>query len=267
MGSTHDGAEHPHDLIFHPGRIGEGTKQIEDGARAELGPHLGDMAHGGMMGRREHEAEPARLDRARDRVRLARDIDAERGEHVGRARARGDRPVAVLGHGHAGAGNHESGAGGDIVRALAVAARAASIDGAFRRAYFQRARPERAGGAGDFFHRLAADAHAHEESADLRLGRGAGHDQLEGLGRFGLGEGSAFGHLAQRSADIRKRRRARARGARGHRPLLLALGRARAARRGRGRESWQAADGRAPRRCSRDGTARHARDSAYAGAP
>ena len=87
------------------------------------------------------------------------------------------------------------------------------------------------------------------------------------FGGFLLGELFAVRHFAKDSAEIRKVCHARARGARAHRPLLVARGRARAARRGRGRESSQAADGRAPRRCSRDGTARHERGNACAGDP
>ena len=52
-------AEHADDLIFRPGRIGQRPEQIENGARAELAAHLCDMAHGGVMDRREHKAEPA----------------------------------------------------------------------------------------------------------------------------------------------------------------------------------------------------------------
>ena len=61
---------------------------------------------------------------------------------------------------------------------------------------------------------------AHQQRADLRVGCAARHDQREGVGGFGLAEGLAWRHLAEDRAEIRKRRRACERGARGHRPLL-----------------------------------------------
>ena len=163
--------EHADHLIFGAGRIGERTEQIEDSADAELAPHFRHVTHGGMMDRREHEAEPALLDAARDGLRRALDIDSERREHVGRARARGDRPVAVLGDRHAGASHHEGGAGRDVVRALGVAAGAAGVDRAFRRAAPARLiAAHSAGSAGDLIDRLSADAKPHEQRADLRIG-------------------------------------------------------------------------------------------------
>jgi hypothetical protein len=61
------------------------------------------------------------------------DVDAERGQHVGRARLRGERAVAVLGDRHARAGDDEGGAGGDVVGAGRVAAGADDVDGVGRR--------------------------------------------------------------------------------------------------------------------------------------
>src|SRR6266508_4596066 len=66
--------EHAHQLIFGARRIGEGTEQIEDGADAELAPHLCYVTNRGMMNRREHEAETALLDAARDSLWPALDI-------------------------------------------------------------------------------------------------------------------------------------------------------------------------------------------------
>jgi hypothetical protein len=144
------------------------------------------------------------LDCARDRLRRAFDIDAECGEHVGGARPRGDRAVAVLGNGDARAGDDEGGAGRDIVRALGVAARAAGVDGAFRRAHRDRAGSERTGRARDLFHRLAADAKPHQEGADLRFGRAAGHDEPERFGGFALAERRAVGHAGDNGTEIGK---------------------------------------------------------------
>ena len=56
------------------------------------------------------------------------DLHAERREHVGRAGARRQRAVAVLGDRHAGARDDESRAGGDVVGAGRVAAGADDVD-------------------------------------------------------------------------------------------------------------------------------------------
>jgi hypothetical protein len=57
------------------------------------------------------------------------DVDAQRRQRVGRAGTRGERAVAVLGDGHAGARHDEGGAGGDVVGARRVAAGADDVDG------------------------------------------------------------------------------------------------------------------------------------------
>ena len=53
------------------------------------------------------------------------EIDAERLQHIGRARARRDRPVAVLGDRHAGPATTKAAQVDTLKRALAVAAGAA----------------------------------------------------------------------------------------------------------------------------------------------
>ena len=68
--------------------------------------------------------------------------------------------LPCLATGHPGAGHHESRTGRDVEGALAVAASAASVDGALRRAHGQHLGPHRAGSAGDLVHGLAANAHA-----------------------------------------------------------------------------------------------------------
>jgi hypothetical protein len=155
-------SEHADNLKFGAGRIGKRPEQIEDGARAKLGPDGGHMAHGGVMRRGKHEAEPAFGNAAGDRLGRGFDIHAKFSQHISRTRARGDRPVAVLGHRHPGAGHHKSRTGRDVEGALAVAASAASVDGALRRAHGQHLGPHRTGSAGDLVHRLPANAHGHQ---------------------------------------------------------------------------------------------------------
>ena len=112
--------EHADHLALHAGRIGERAEQIEDRAGAEFDPGRADILHRRMMRRREHEADAGLADAARRRpVRRQLDLDAERAQHVGGARARGQRAVAVLGDRHAGAGHDEGRAGRDVERARA----------------------------------------------------------------------------------------------------------------------------------------------------
>ena len=66
-------------------------------------------------------------------VGVERDVDAERLEHVGAPRCRGDRAVAVLGNRHARAGNHERRRGRDVEGVQSVAAGPAGVDVAARR--------------------------------------------------------------------------------------------------------------------------------------
>src|SRR5215470_20079085 len=62
-------AEYADDLIFGARRIGERAEQIEDRADAKLASHFCDVAHGGVMGWCEHEAETTSLDAAGNGLR------------------------------------------------------------------------------------------------------------------------------------------------------------------------------------------------------
>ena len=50
-------AKDPEDVGVRPGGVGEGPEEVEDGAHAELGPHRGHVAHGGVEDPGEEEAE------------------------------------------------------------------------------------------------------------------------------------------------------------------------------------------------------------------
>ena len=55
------------------------------------------------------------------------DVHSERGQHVGRAAAAGDRPIAVLGHGHARGGRYQGSGSADVECARTVAAGPAGV--------------------------------------------------------------------------------------------------------------------------------------------
>ena len=129
---------------------------------------------------------PASRMARRTRLMSAVDVDAERRQHVGRARFRREIAVAVLGHRHAAAGDDERRRGRDVEGAGAVAAGADGVDGARRRLDRQRLGAHGARGAGDLLDRLAAHAQRHQERAHLRRRRVARHHRVEGGGGLGL---------------------------------------------------------------------------------
>ena len=73
-------------LALDARRVGQRPEQIEDRADAELAPRRTDMAHRGVMGGGEHEADAGLGDAAADAVRRLVDLDAERREDVGGTR-------------------------------------------------------------------------------------------------------------------------------------------------------------------------------------
>ncbi len=76
----------------------------------------------------KRKAMPTVSSRRAGHLRLDLDLDAERGQHVGAARARRDRAVAVLGDRHAARRRDERRRGRDVEGAPAVAAGAAGVD-------------------------------------------------------------------------------------------------------------------------------------------
>ena len=161
--------EHAEELARHAGRVRERPEQVEQRARAELDAHRRDVAHRGVVRLREHEAQPRLGEAALEPRRIETDLHAERGQHVGRAGARGGGAVAVLGDRHAAAGDDDRGERRDVV---------ASPNGR-RRCRRCRWRPagarhpghapaHRRDRADDLVERLAAHAQRHQEGAALR---------------------------------------------------------------------------------------------------
>ena len=95
-------------LRARPGRVGERTEDVKDGANADLAAERRRKLHRRMVGRREHETEAGLLQTLRHRRRRQFDRRAERVEHVGAAALPGHTAVAVLGDGLTGPGDHKS---------------------------------------------------------------------------------------------------------------------------------------------------------------
>ena len=138
------------------------------------------MAHAGMVSRREQEAEAGLVEQ---RPRLGGrqvDRDAERLEHIGRAAARADGGIAVLGHRLAAGGDDEGGGGGDVDQAGAIAAGAATVGeqiiGPLERL---RRREQAARGPDHLVGRLAFHPERDQHAGNLGRLEPAKHQSLE----------------------------------------------------------------------------------------
>ncbi len=116
-----------------------------------------------------------------------REMNPERGQHVGAAAFAGDGAIAVFGHFDAVAGHHEGCRGADIEGAAAVTARAHNVDQhgfADGRGNLHGAAFHGKCAAGDLVNRLALHAQRSQKRADLGWAGLAQHD----LGHGGVGQ-------------------------------------------------------------------------------
>ncbi len=179
------------------------AEEVEHGARAKLRPARTDMLHGRVMGRREHEADAGFLDAARDHFGAEVDLDAERLQHVGRAGFAAQGTVAVLGDGNAGGCGDNRRGGRDVEGFGAVAAPGADdVDDILGGVDGDHLFAQDRDGGGDLADRLALDAEAHQEGADL-AGRGfALHDGGHDAAHFLAGQILARGDLGEGGLDV-----------------------------------------------------------------
>ena len=250
--------KHADHLALDAGRVGQRSQQIEDGAGAELDPGRPDVLHRRMMRRREHEADAGFVECKRPTCSASRSILTPSAEqHIGCARLRRQGAVAMLGDRHAGARDDESRAGRNVERAGGVAAGADHVDGVGRRLHAQHLGAHGGDRAGDLVDGFAAHAQRHQESrpsarasprptscgrrrcaasarVSARPGRDLADERFEIVGHERLQCAAS----AMRAVSAR-------------RPCAHSI-----ARQGRGNSSES--DGRVPKRCFRDGTARHA---------
>ncbi len=173
----------------------------------DLLAHRRDEAHRRVVGAGEHEAEAELVDRARDPVGRLLEVDAELLEHVGRARGRARRAVAVLRHRRARRSGHERRRRRDVERVRAVAAGADDVDhGRALRRHRHHVLAHRLGEAGDLVGRLALRAQGDEEAGDLGRRRLAVHDRAHQLVRVGAREVMPVEQQLDRGADDHRRK-------------------------------------------------------------
>jgi hypothetical protein len=103
----------------------------------------------------------------------------------------------MLGDRHAGTGDDEGRQRRDVVGAAGIAAGADDVDGIGRRFDRQHLGAHRGDGADDLVDGFAADAQRHQEAADLRRRRLAGHQDVEGLAGLLTVRGSRLAALAR----------------------------------------------------------------------
>ena len=165
---------------------------------AELLSDRGDVLHRGMGERGEAEAEAELIEAGFDLRDGGVDVDAEFGQHVGRAAAAGDAAIAVLGDGDAGGCGDDRRGRADVEELGAAAAGAAGVeelgvaatDGG-------HVLTESGGRAGDLVDRFAFGGERSEEEADSRVGPLAVHDRIHGVGRLVHREAFAAGDSAE----------------------------------------------------------------------
>ncbi len=150
---------------------------------------------------REQEREAVAPERLAGARRVVVDPDAERVEHVGRAGARGDRPVAVLGDRDTGRGHDERRRGRDVERAAPVAAGPDQVDRAGRRLDPDDPVAHRAGEPGQLVGRLAAHPERDEEGGQLGRGRLAVHHRAHRGARLVERQRPAVDDRGQRGPD------------------------------------------------------------------
>ena len=149
------------------------------------------------MGRGEHETDVGLVQSAKLALGARRDVDAEGGQHVGRARTRRHRLGAVLGDLDPGPGDDEGDRRGDVQGVSAVAAGAADVDHLIRVVEHQGFAAHGAGEGGDLAHRLAAQAHGGDRGRKLSwAGFAAEAGGEEGLGIL-LAQGLAVGEAGE----------------------------------------------------------------------
>ena len=116
------------ELEVGAGGVGEGAQEVEDGSHFEFDTRLPGVAHGGMVGGCEEEADADFANGAGTIGGGDVDVDAEGFEQIGAAEGAGRGASTVFGDFEAGAGDDEGGDGGDVEGTGAVAAGATGVE-------------------------------------------------------------------------------------------------------------------------------------------
>ena len=185
------GVAHADELAGNAGRVGHRAEHVEHGADTDFPADGSGVAHGGMVCRREHEADADFPQATFHGVRRQFDPHAQGFQHVGAAAVPGSGAVAVLGDGETGSGNHESRGGGDVEGAFAIPAGAAGVNGLVLNADAQGLFAHHGGKAGDLLRGFALEGEGGQVRTELGRGRLALHDLAHYRDRVVHGKGFA----------------------------------------------------------------------------
>ena len=108
------GRQHADHLRPRAGRVGQRPAEVEDGPKSQRAAQRPHSLHGRVIERRKEEHESGLAQALDGQLRAQIDGHAQRLQHVGRAAARGDGAVAVLGHFGSRGRGHQRRAGGDV---------------------------------------------------------------------------------------------------------------------------------------------------------
>ena len=183
------GPRYADELPGDPGRVGQRTEQIEDGAHAEVAPGAGRVTHRGMECGREQKRDAAGVEAAFDDRRGRIHGNPEGAEEIGASAAARDRAVAVLRDRHAAPGEDEGGQRRDVECRGAIAPGAAGIEprpvaGRQR----DRVRAHRRCQPDDLGRPLPLHRQRDQQSRDLGRGGASRHDLLHGVRRLADGQ-------------------------------------------------------------------------------
>ena len=205
------------------GGVGQRTQYIEQRTHTERLTHRSDGLHRGVVMRREQERESGRREARPGTGLIERQRQTQLFEHIGAARAAGDRAIPVLDDGQPASGDQQRGARGDVHTARGIATGADDVDGAcLQRRIYDRPAREIAHGPGEATQFVGDDALAaqrrEQRTRERRRQRRIG-ERMERLDGLGLGEIAALEHpLQERSQRLQVSHRDALRAAAGSSP-------------------------------------------------
>jgi tRNA pseudouridine38-40 synthase len=190
---------HAHNLTSDAGRVQQRPQQIHDGGDPKLFAHWPQVAHRGVVVRREQEYQAAGLEHLRGPLRSEIDVDTQRLEDVGRPGFGGVAPVAVLGDGNSGPGHEEGSGGRDVEGSDLSSPSPAGIDQGIGRleTHLHHRYPESLSGSRHFVGRLPLHPKTQQQRSDLRRGGRTSDDDSERSGGLVPAERPPLGQLLE----------------------------------------------------------------------